>query len=48
LTEDQYAAGLHRIETALLAAERTGSSIQFSAELSFVMVTGFFRKDALV
>lgn len=40
LSDDEYAAGLRRIEAALERAEREGRNVVFASELPFVMITG--------
>ena len=43
LSDEEYHAGLRRIESAIAQAESEGRAIQFPAELEFAMVTGFRR-----
>ena len=43
LTDAEYAAGLKRIEDAIVAAEKEGREITFVSELQFFMTTGFVR-----
>jgi len=40
LTDEAYAAGLGRIETALAEAEAAGKTLVFSVDISLTMVTG--------
>ena len=40
LSDEEYAAGMARIEAALQKAEATGEALAFSADISFLMVTG--------
>ena len=40
LTDDAYAAGLRRIETAVEKAERAGTELLFPVDLSMIMLTG--------
>jgi ubiquinone/menaquinone biosynthesis C-methylase UbiE len=46
LTDDAYASGVRGIEAALTAAEATGETTVFPAELSVEMMTGCKRKSS--
>lgn len=41
LTDAEYAAGLQRIEDAIVRADKEGGQVQFATELPFIMITGY-------